>query len=68
MPAYIRLCLRRLTTRIIDIERGSISSETHSDSTCGQKLTQFVHIMADGEEDYSSLPLTDRWVHKVRML
>lgn len=23
-------------------------------------------IMADGEEDYSSLPLTDRWVHKVR--
>lgn len=22
--------------------------------------------MADGEEDYSSLPLTDRWVHKVR--
>lgn len=24
-------------------------------------------IMADGEEDYSSLPLTDRWVHKVRV-
>lgn len=23
-------------------------------------------IMADGEEDFSSLPLTDRWVHKVR--
>lgn len=22
--------------------------------------------MADGEPDYSSLPLTDRWVHKVR--
>ena len=22
--------------------------------------------MAEGEEDYSSLPLTDRWVHKVR--
>lgn len=22
--------------------------------------------MADGEEDYSALPLTDRWVHKVR--
>ncbi|KAK7707153.1 hypothetical protein SLS64_007363 [Diaporthe eres] len=22
-------------------------------------------IMADGEEDYSSLPLTDRWVHKI---
>ncbi len=24
--------------------------------------------MADGEPDYSSLPLTDRWVHKVRTL
>jgi len=23
-------------------------------------------IMADAEEDYSSLPITDRWVHKVR--
>lgn len=24
--------------------------------------------MADQEEDYSSLPLTDRWVHKVRAM
>lgn len=38
-----------------------------SDSTTtSPSIEEEQPAMADGEEDFSSLPLTDRWVHKVR--
>ncbi|KAK0661711.1 armadillo-type protein [Cercophora samala] len=36
-----------------------------SDSTTTSPSIDEQPAMADGEEDFSSLPLTDRWVHKV---
>ncbi|KAI0395670.1 ARM repeat-containing protein [Xylariaceae sp. FL0594] len=37
----------------------------NSNNSNNSKSTRQAAAMADGEPDYSSLPLTDRWVHKV---
>lgn len=80
MRRKIRASVHKLTRRVVRTFNGLIDrdgpeaylpntpdSPPTSNPTFGKTSTDPVpSIMADGEEDYSSLPLTDRWVHKVR--
>lgn len=79
MRRQIRPAVHRLTRRIARAFTGLIDRngpEVYPPNTPGSPPTFSPNpgntptdpepsIMAEGEEDYSSLPLTDRWVHKV---
>jgi hypothetical protein len=80
MRRKIRSSVHKLTRRVAraftgltdrDGPEAYLPSTPGSQHTCDSNLGTIradpvLSIMADGEEDYSSLPLTDRWVHKVR--
>ena len=65
MPTLLSFSFRKLTRRVTAL---SHNSKAHTEYTNPEPLEGIIVIMADGEEDYSSLPLTDRWVHKVDLL
>lgn len=64
MPASLFSSIRKLTRRAADLARSTRPTPEDTDIS---SLEAWTIIMADGEEDYSSLPLTDRWVHKVKL-
>lgn len=45
----------------------SSSTEYHFDEAKTERKLRKYFNMADGEEDFSSLPLPDRFTHKVKM-
>ena len=71
--------IKKLTRRIArgftddpnqdSLDKQPVSAPVSQSSTlltnASGSTTTVLPNMAEGEEDYSSLPLTDRWVHKV---
>lgn len=72
-PISLRDLLGKATQRLTGSQKRqryprSSSTEYHFDEAKTERQFRKYFIMADGEEDFSSLPLPDRFTHKVGLI